>query len=370
MAELLKNKYTIDVAKNISKMICEVHPAFDSYGFVSHVQQGYEPLELMDRGRKIAAALKVFLPDDFKQAVDILLASMDSSVEHDENNSLASFIFMPHTIYVTDNGLDDFDTSMQAHYQLTQRFTSEFAIRPFIQRYPEKCLALLTEWAMDSNLHVRRLVSEGTRPRLPWASRLPEFIQDPSVVIQLLELLKDDTDLYVRRSVANNLNDIGKDHPELLADTAKNWLENASKDRVWLVKHALRSAIKRGEQGALQALGYGNVADVKIEKINITPQKAKMGSSVHINFELFNQATKIAPLMVDFAIHFIKANGKANPKVFKLKAVELAPNQSQCFSKKVSLKPMTTRTLFAGLHKVEVIINGRSTLLGDFVLRE
>lgn len=143
MAELLKNKYTIDVAKNISKMICEVHPAFDSYGFVSHVQQGYEPLELMDRGRKIAAALKVFLPDDFKQAVDILLASMDSSVEHDENNSLASFIFMPHTIYVTDNGLDDFDTSMQAHYQLTQRFTSEFAIRPFIQRYPEKMFSFI-----------------------------------------------------------------------------------------------------------------------------------------------------------------------------------------------------------------------------------
>ena len=312
MAELLKNKYTIEVAEKISKMICEVHLEFDSEGFVSHVYQGYEQLELMERGRKIAAALKLFLPNDFKQAVAILLASLNSAVEHDENNSLTSFLFMPHTIYVTDNGLDDFDTSMHAHYQLTQRFTSEFAIRPFIQRYPEKCLALLTKWATDSNHHVRRLVSEGTRTRLPWASRLPEFIQDPRPVMELLELLKDDSELYVRRSVANNLNDIGKDHPELLANIATRWLEEASKDRVWLVKHALRSAIKRGEQGALEALGYGNTADVNIKKIAITPENAKMGSSVQVSFELVNQANETADLMVDFSIHFIKANGKAN----------------------------------------------------------
>jgi len=121
MAELLKNKYQIDVAEKISKMICEVHPTFDSEGFVEHVQQGYDQLELMARGRKIAAALKVFLPDDFKPAVAILLASLDSHVEHGDKNSMASFMFMPHTIYVTENGLDDFDTSMQAHYQLTQK---------------------------------------------------------------------------------------------------------------------------------------------------------------------------------------------------------------------------------------------------------
>jgi 3-methyladenine DNA glycosylase AlkC len=333
------------------------------------VQQGYDSLELMDRGRKIATALKVYLPEDFKSAVGILIASLDSPVEHNENNSMASFIFLPHTIYVTENGLDDFDTSMQAHYQLTQRFTSEFAIRPFIQRYPEKCFALLKLWTNDSNQHIRRLVSEGTRPRLPWASRLPEFIQDPTPVIQLLELLKDDPELYVRRSVANNLNDIGKDHPELLASIAKRWLKNASADRAWLVKHALRSAIKRGEQGALQALGYGNVADVNVENVLISPEKAKMGTSVQINFELINQSVKTASLMVDFSIHFIKANGKANPKVFKLKALELASKQSHVFSKKVSLKPMSTRTLYAGLHKVEVIINGQNTLIGEFELR-
>ena len=368
MADPLKNHYGIGIVIKIAHMLQHEDPHFDSDGFIAHVQPGYDNLELMERGRKIATGLKVYLPDDFNKAVAILLASLDSPVVYDENNSITSFIFLPHTIYVTENGIDDFETSMQAHYQLTQRFTSEFAIRRFIQRYPDKCLALLTLWATDANLHVRRLVSEGTRPRLPWASRLPEFIQDPSAVIELLELLKDDSELYVRRSVANNLNDIGKDHPELLAEVAKKWLKGASKDRVWLVKHALRSAIKRGEQGALEALGYGDVADVKIVHMAITPQIAKVGSSVQINFELINQATKNAALMVDFAIHFIKANGKANPKVFKLKAIELASKQSYAFSKKVSLKPMSTRTLYAGLHKVEVSINGQKTLIGKFNL--
>lgn len=369
MAELLKNKYPLAVAEKISKMIVDVHPSFDAQGFINHVQQGYEQLELMQRGRKIAAALKVYLPNEFEKAVNILLASLDSPIENDENNSLASFLYMPHTMYVTDNGLDYFDISMQAHYQLTQKFTSEFAIRPFIERYPEKSLALLAVWAKDANYHVRRLVSEGTRPRLPWASRLSKFIQDPTAVIALLAQLKDDPELYVRRSVANNLNDIGKDHPELLAEVAKSWLINASKERVWLVKHALRSAIKRGEKAALEALGYGAIADVKIVNVDVTPQQAKIGTSVQVSFDLCNRATKTAALMVDFAIFFVKANGKAKPKVFKLKAVELGANQTLKFSKKVSLKPMTTRTLYEGLHKVDVIINGESSSLGEFYLK-
>jgi 3-methyladenine DNA glycosylase AlkC len=368
MAELLKHKYPLDMAKKISQMIYAVHPEFNADGFLSHVQQGYEQLELMARARHIAVALKVYLPDDYEQAVAILLASLQSPVEHDQDNSMAAFIFMPHTVFVSENGLQSFDTSMQALYQLTQIFTAEFAIRPFIRAYPEKSLALLRQWAKDSNQHVRRLVSEGTRTRLPWASRLPEFIQDPSPVVALLALLKDDNELYVRRSVANNLNDIGKDHPKLLTKITKNWLVDADKNRQWLVKHALRSAIKRGEQGALNVLGYGAQADVKISQVEITPQQPKVGDSVQINFALCNQANQSCALMVDFAVHFVKANGQANPKVFKLKALELGAKQAHFFSKKVSLKPMTTRTLYAGKHKVSVIINGQARPIGEFLL--
>ena len=368
MAELLKNKYPIDMAKKIAHMISAVHPKFDGEGFVSQVQQGYEQLELMARARHIAAALKIYLPDNYEQSVAILLASLQSPVEHDQDNSMASFIFMPHTIYVEENGLEYFDVSMQALYLLTQVFTAEFAIRPFIQAYPEQSLRLLTHWAKDPSQHVRRLVSEGTRTRLPWASRLPEFIRDPSPVIALLELLKDDEELYVRRSVANNLNDIGKDHPDLLTEIARNWLQDADKDREWLVKHGLRSAIKRGELGALNVLGYAGEADVKITQVEITPLQPKVGDSVQISFALCNQASQNCALMVDFAIHFVKANGQANPKVFKLKACELEANQKQLFSKKVSLKPMTTRTLYAGIHKVSVIVNGQLNPIGEFTL--
>jgi 3-methyladenine DNA glycosylase AlkC len=368
MAEPLKNSYGIDIPIKIAQMIQNVYSDFNSAEFIEWIKTDYDSLELMDRGRKISAALKVFLPGNFQQAIEILLASAEESFELDENNSLGSFIFMPHVNFVAENGLDDFETSMQAHYILTQKFTSEFGIRPFIQKYPDESLRLLTQWAKDPNYHVRRLVSEGTRPRLPWASRLPEFIQDPAPVINLLERLKDDTELYVRRSVANNLNDIGKDHPKLLAQIATNWLKGASPDRQWLVKHALRSAIKRGDKGALKALGYGDTPDVNTQNISITPEQVKVGESVTVRFDLVNQAAKTANLMVDFNVHFVKANGKANAKVFKLKAVELAANQTKTFSKKVSLKPMTTRNLYSGMHKVEAVINGQIMDLGRFEL--
>ena len=162
---------------------------------------------------------------------------------------------------------------MQAQHELTQRFTAEFSIRPFIERHPEATLARLAQWTQDPSPHVRRLVSEGTRPRLPWASRLRDFQRDPAPVLALLERLKDDPELYVRRSVANNLNDIGKDHPDLLADVARRWLQNASPERRWIVRHALRSAIKRAEPGALSALGYGAAPTLAIERVRIEPKR-------------------------------------------------------------------------------------------------
>ncbi|MGJ8678935.1 DNA alkylation repair protein [Paraglaciecola sp.] len=368
MAEPLKNQYGLEIPEKIADMTLSVFSKFDKQGFIKWISTDYDSLELMDRGRKISAALKVFLPDNYQQAVKILLDSAEQTVEFDEGNSIASFLFMPHVNFVAENGLDDFDTSMFALYILTQKFTSEFAIRPFIQGYPEKTLKLLTKWTQDPNEHVRRLVSEGTRPRLPWASRLPEFIKDPQAVIALLELLKDDPALYVRRSVANNLNDIGKDHPCLLADIAKRWLKEASPERTWLVKHALRSAIKRGEKGALEALGYGKPANVLIQNVSVSPETAKVGGAINIVFDLQNLANSKVNLMVDFAIHFVKANGSSAAKVFKLKACELQPQAVQSFSKKVSLKPMTTRTLYSGIHKVEVMINGQTHPLAAFNL--
>jgi hypothetical protein len=197
---------------------------------------------------------------------------------------------------------------------------------------------------------------------------LRQFQADPTPVQALLELLKDDPDLYVRRSVANNLNDIGKDHPELLSRVAKAWLKDASAERAWIVRHALRSAIKRGDNGALKALGFGKTAQVAVSGIQITPGTAVMGEAVTIAFELTNPQSRVQNLLVDLAVHYVKANGKARAKVFKLKTLELAPGQTAQFAKKLSLAEMTTRKHYPGEHKVDVILNGQAQTLGAFEL--
>src|SRR3989338_7440297 len=227
MAEPLVNQYGADVPKAIARMITAVHPAFESRKFVADALKGYEALALMPRGNHIARALQRPLPPDYPKALKILLASLDQPHGRDAGLTLGSFLYLPHTMFVAEFGLDHFEASMQAQHALTQRFTAEFSIRPFLQQHEAATLARLKQWASDPSEHVRRLVSEGSRPRLPWASRLPAFQKNPAPVIELLELLKDDPALYVRRSVANNLNDIGKDHPDLLAQTAKRWLQGA-----------------------------------------------------------------------------------------------------------------------------------------------
>lgn len=366
MAEPLKNQFGADVPRAIATMIQAVHPAFDSRAFVADALEGYESLELMPRGRKIAHALHRHLPDDYLKATHILLESLDQPHERNQNQSLASFLYMPHTMYVAHYGLDHFEMSMRAQHALTQRFTAEFSIRHFLEAHPEATLKQLHAWATDPSTHVRRLVSEGTRPRLPWAPRLRQFQIDPKPVLTLLELLKDDPDLYVRRSVANNLNDIGKDHPEVLIQTAKSWMTNANTERQWIIRHALRSAVKRGESGALSLLGFGKLAQVSMLNASVTPEQVVMGGEVTIAFEISGTSTKPQKVLVDFCVHYVKANGQAKPKVFKLKSMELAPFQTIQLSKTLSLAEMTTRKHYPGNHTVEVLINGQPQRLGAF----
>ena len=369
MAEPLKNHFGPIIPRTIAEMIVSVYPAFPKSQFLRTALKNYEPLELMPRGRHIARALRRYLPGDYEEAIEILLASLGPDVPKQAGDGgMAPFLFMPHTMFVQEYGLDHFEPSMRAQYELTQRFTAEFSIRPFLERHREATLARLTQWATDPSPDVRRLVSEGTRPRLPWAPRLRAFQADPQPVLALLDLLKDDPDLYVRRSVANNLNDIGKDHPALLAQTAKKWMRNATEERRWLIRHALRSAVKRGEPGALHVLGAGHEAQVVVRQRSIMPSRVRVGQSVTVAFELRNAQSKLQRVVVDFRIHFVKANGSTTPKVFKLKLIELSPRASVSFKKTVSLKPMTTRKHYPGQHRVDILLNGRAKPLGTFEL--
>jgi 3-methyladenine DNA glycosylase AlkC len=369
MSEPLVAHYGPDVPQAIARMVAAVYPRFDADAFLGDALRGFDALALMPRGRHIAHALRRHLPSDYAQALPIVLASSEQPHGRDPTLSLAAFLYLPHTVFVADFGLDHFALSMQAQHQLTQRFTAEFSIRPFLQRHTQATLEQLMAWTRDPSEHVRRLVSEGTRPRLPWASRLPEFQRDPTPVLALLEALKDDPALYVRRSVANNLNDIGKDHPDLLADTAARWLQGASPERRWVVQHALRSAVKRGEPAALQTLGFGGQAQVGIGAIRLEPPRAVVGDKLAVAFDVTNTSAQPQRVLVDFAIHYVKANGGTRAKVFKLKTLELQPLETQHVGKQVSLADMSTRKHYAGVHRVEALLNGQPLPLGSFFLR-
>ena len=366
MAEPLKNSFGADVPRTIARTIAAVSPRFNEKAFVQSVLEGYDDLALMPRAWKIAHALRRYLPGDYEQALAILLASLDRQSKRTVISGMGAFVLLPHVFFVAEYGLDHFEASMRAQYLLTQRFTAEFSIRRYLERHQAATLARLAEWTTDPSEDVRRLVSEGTRPRLPWAPRLRAFQDDPRPVLALLERLKDDVSLYVRRSVANSLNDIGKDHPDVLVETATRWLEHATEERRWIIRHALRSAVKRGEAGALRVLGFGDKAVVAVKKVRITPSRPPIGSSVRIMCEVASQASGVQRVLVDLRVHYVKANGKQSPKVFKLKTVELAPKQTIAFSKTLALTQLTTRTHYPGLHRIELLVNGHAYPLGAF----
>lgn len=300
----------------------------------------------------------------------MLLASLGPELERTDKFGMEPFRYLPHVFYVAKHGLDDFETAMTAQYELTKRFSAEFSIRAFITRHPAATMERLRGWAGDANVHVRRLVSEGTRPRLPWAPRLRAFQEDPSPVLDLLEILKDDPERYVQRSVANNVNDIAKDHPDRAAALCRAWLKDAPPGRRWIVGHALRSLVKSGDLAALSVLGFGAPPRVAVTKVKLSPATVKLGGVLRFSFAVTSTAARTQRLAVDYTVHFVKANGRTRAKVFKLKTLTLkAKERVQC-SGSVSFAPMTTRRSYPGRHRIEALINGVAYPLADFAVRK
>ncbi len=368
MAEALKDQFGEDIPQKIAMMLVSAFPEFDSDAFIQACLCGYNELELTARARHICEQMGKYLPEDFSASSSILIRSLDSPLNSTKEFGMGPFLYLPHVFYAAEYGLKHFEDAMELQYQLTQRFTAEFSIRAFIQAYPQQTLERLHQWCSDPSPHVRRLVSEGTRPRLPWAGRLPEFQKDPTAVFELLEKLKDDDSLYVRRSVANNLNDIYKDNPALVNKVAEKWLKTADKNRLWVVTHALRSAVKAGDKQSLAVLGYGPPELIEIEDTTIHPQSPEIGQTVAISCVLKNEFKLPQSLMVDAKVYFIKANGQPSAKVFKLKQVRLKPGQQVEVNKKIALKQLTTRTHYPGKHQVSVLLNGNEICLGSFNL--
>jgi len=366
--EALKLFFSPALVRRLAADIVRVHPRFPERAFVKDACAGLSALELLDRGKHIARSLARHLPPAYPDAMAVLLRSLGPEHATDEllGVGMAPFYYLPHVTFVAERGLDHFDLSMRAQYELTKRFTAESSIRPYITRDPERVLVVLRKWTKDRNAHVRRLVSEGTRLRLPWAPRVPWLDANPERVLVLLELLKDDPSTMVRRSVANNLNDLGKTHPQLLMRTATAWLTDASPERRSLVEHALRSAVKRGDRDALRLLGYGKRASVSLERVTFNPRQVRIGARVVMSFTLRSTSRTSQDLLVDVAVHFVKARGLTSAKVFKVTRLLLPPRETVDLKTAFSLAVHTTRVPRPGIHAVDVMVNGQAMRAGSF----
>lgn len=365
MAEPLKHFFDADLVRSLAASFDGVFPRFNSRKFVVECLDGLDDLELLARGGRVAEVMRRHLPDDFADAAAIIVRSLGPELDRSDHFGLAPFRYLPHVIFVGRYGLGHFDVSMDAQYELTKRFSAEWSVRAFLVEHYAATYARLQAWARDPNVHVRRLVSEGTRPRLPWAPRIRAFQDDPSPVIALLELLKDDPERFVQRSVANNLNDIAKVHPDLAADVCQRWSVGAPPGRAWIVGHALRSLVKAGHRGALETLGFASAPKVAIEGARLTPGRVRLGGTMRFSFELVSTSRRDQDLRVDYAVHFVKANGSRRPKVLKLRRLVLGARARVPLEGQVSFAEMTTRTHRPGRHLVELIINGLTFPLGE-----
>lgn len=255
--KILLDKEAIDcLINNLSTAFHKL----DRLNFKKEAVSGVKNLELMDRGRFLANLLYKYLPKPFSKAAGVILDSLTPELDKTERNGLEVFFYLPHTLFISFFGLDPkyndnrdpFSVSMKAQYELTKRFTAEYSIRPFLIHEKERTFKKLISWLEDPSPHVRRLCTEGTRPRLPWAIRIPSLLKDPKPSLVILESLKDDPELYVRRSVANHLGDIAKDHPELVFRICSSWTKKASPERNWLIRHALRYPAKKNNSEAIR----------------------------------------------------------------------------------------------------------------------
>lgn len=327
--------------------------SFDSKSFVSSVlNRQWKSMELKERMHHVADCLHASLARDYKAGIRLLTPIVQRRIR-EQTNSFGDMIFPD---FVERFGIGDLKTSVKALEIFTAACSSEFAVRPFIVRYPKEMMQQMLQWSKHKSDHVRRLASEGCRPRLPWGMALVEFKKDPRPVLRILENLKSDTAEYVRRSVANNLNDISKDNLEIALKTAERWA-GSSAEADALVRHALRNELKKGNPRALKLFSLAESTKAKIHDLKVAPAKITIGEAVRIEFSLSVPATE--KLRLEYWVFFIKAGGAASKKVFYVAEKEFARGKKHAFSKKHRFQNFTTRKHYAGAHRIVVAVNGQ-----------
>ena len=369
--EPFKNAISPEVVRLTGHLLAPHLDGFDERAFVEKLTPQLDPLALKERVGLIAEELHAVLPKAHNERYNILCTMLHPEVQgivsESSEKGLSGWAIWPLTQVVGSHGLGDFEASLSVLRDMTNRFTAEFDVRPFIVKDQEKALAIITAWADHPDEHVRRLVSEGTRPRLPWGVQLKALVTDPEPMLETLKSLRDDPSEYVRRSVANHLNDIAKDHPDLVASIAKDWLQGASKEREKLVRHACRTLIKQGHRETLAAFGLlpPQIVD---PKIHLPSHKVNFGEALEFEVELRSTGTISQSLVIDYVIHFLKANGTLSQKVFKWSKLDLAADEIRQMSRKHAIKPITTRVYYEGTQKISLRINGQDYETVEFEL--
>ncbi|WP_273803300.1 DNA alkylation repair protein [Providencia rettgeri] len=350
-----KHLFNEKLLQQLAELISPEYPEFNANALYNLTLE-FPQLEMKARVRAIRDVLIKELPADYPAALKIIVSVL-------KQNKLQGFAVWPLAEFIQSQGLAHHKISFDALKLLTTYFTSEWAIRPFIKQYPDETMVFLAKCASDENVHVRRFSSEGSRPRLPWGEQLQVFIQDPIATRPILEALKFDGELYVRKSVANHLNDISKDHPDYVTQLLAKWKQQANTPQeqqyiTWIIKQALRTLIKQGDPNALALIGVEHEAKVSIEQFSATPN-ITLGEYLTLNLCIRSHSDKPQNLVIDYIIGFMKANGKTTPKVFKLRTMTLGAHEALTLEKKHAVKSITTRQYYAGKQQIQLQINGK-----------
>ncbi|ANQ52182.1 DNA alkylation repair protein [Flammeovirga sp. MY04] len=369
MADLLKNIFSKALVELIADAVDNVTIDFSKDKFLSKVfDKEWDKRELKQRTSHVTDIIITYLSEDFKICAKQVMDMGDYFIDHNiyqfKNGTLA-LLFLPDII--EKQGIDFLEESVIAFKKITPLISCEFGVRPFFIRYPKEMMSVVLKWAKDEDEHVRRLASEGSRPRLPWGIALQAYKKNPDPLKELLETLKNDPSEYVRRSVANNLNDISKDHPEWVIDIANNWIGKTA-ETDWIVKHACRTLLKEGRSDVMEIFGYSSPKHFKISNFDVVTESVEIGDALTFHFELNHLNEAQGKVRLEYGIYYLKKNGNHNRKVFKISEKEMDGKTNLVIKRNQPFKVITTRTFYTGEHFVSIIINGKEMQKKSFCL--
>lgn len=364
----LKELYSIEFYDRFTSVAQQVIPGFDKKAFTRKIfDKDWEQKELKDRMKHTSRTLHVFMPADFESGAELIRELITALRQNGITRNSLEYMFLPD--YIEHYGIRDFTTSMKA-IEFTTSYTScEFAVRPFFIQYGEAMMLQMHTWSTHADEHVRRLSSEGSRPRLPWAMKVPALIENPDPILHLLENLKTDSSEYVRRSVANNLNDISKDYPQKVIHTARQW-KGLGKPTDALIKHGFRTLLKKGHPEVLAYYGLHTGHALQVTKVELESSEVQIGGNLSFSFQVKNTDKKEQILRLEYALDFVRMGGKSSRKVFKISERILAPGEQIFIRRNHSFRPITTRNYYPGKHTLNFILNGQIKNSITFMLSE